>query len=330
MQGDLLDRLLVTLAVRLHAFSICQIQQGWRLAFSPFEAITIHYVLRGTGSLKVGDGRWAPFGPHSMIVVPARQAHAMGEPGEAIGETLASDHCELHGDGLVTFLAGDGTPDTLLVCGQISASYEGALGLFELFQAPIIEAFPHDSVLHQSFELMLAEVKRPGIASQAMTEVLMKHCLIVLLRQHLTGAPENSPLLMAMQEPKLARAVLAVLEKPGAPYSVQSLAALAGMSRASFAERFSQVFHQAPMDFVQRVRLRIAARLLTTTDLPVKVIASTIGYASRTAFSRAFELIYGAGPADFRSFGGQDEGEPRPIETTDRQRKRSDDLSQHL
>ncbi len=100
------------------------------------------------------------------------------------------------------------------------------------------------------------------------------------------GAP---PVLMALREPRLARAVLAVLEKPGAPYSVESLAVLAGMSRTSFADRFSQVFEQAPMDFVQRVRLRIAARLLTTTDLPVKVIASTIGYASRTAFSRAFE-----------------------------------------
>lgn len=329
MQGDLLDRLLVTLAVRLHAFSICQIQQGWRLAFSPFEAITIHYVLRGTGSLKVGEGTWAPFEPHSMIVVPARQPHAMGEPYQAIGQTLASEHCELHGDGLVTFLAGDGTPDTLLVCGQISASYEGALGLFELFQTPIIEAFPNDSVLHRSFDLMLAEVARPGLATQAMTEVLMKHCLIVLLRQHLTGAPESSPLLVAMQEPKLARAVLAVLEKPGAPYTVESLAGLAGMSRASFADRFSQVLGQAPMDFVQRVRLRIAARLLTTTDLPIKVIASTIGYASRTAFSRAFELVYGAGPTDFRSFGGQDEGEPQPIDKTDR-RRLSDSASPSL
>lgn len=263
---------------------------------------------------------WAPFAPHSMIVVPARRAHAIGQPYEAIGETLASENCGLHGDGLVTFLAGDGTPDTLLVCGQISASYEKALGLFELFHMPIIEAFPHDSVLHRSFELMLAEIARPGLATQAMTEVLMKHCLIVLLRQHLAGEAENSPILMAMQEPKLARSVLAVLEKPGAPYTVESLAVIAGMSRASFADRFSQVFGQAPMDFVQRVRLRIAARLLTTTDLPIKVIASTIGYASRTAFTRAFETVYGAGPTDFRSFGGQEEGEPQPIKIADQRR----------
>lgn len=88
------------------------------------------------------------------------------------------------------------------------------------------------------------------------------------------------------------------------------------MSRAAFAERFSQVFDQAPMDFVQRVRLRIAARLLTTTDLPVKIVASTIGYASRSSFSRAFEAIYGAAPTDFRSFGGQNEAKLEKIEAS--------------
>ncbi len=77
-------------------------------------------------------------------------------------------------------------------------------------------------------------------------------------------------MLRALQEPKLARAVLAVLENPAASYSVESLASLARMSRTAFAERFSHVFGQGPMDFVQRVRLRIAARLLTATDLPVK------------------------------------------------------------
>jgi AraC-like DNA-binding protein len=81
------------------------------------------------------------------------------------------------------------------------------------------------------------------------------------------------------------------------------------MSRASFAERFSQVYAQTPMDFVQEVRLRIAARLLTTTDLPIKVIASSIGYASRSYFSRAFRAAYGADPKTFRMLGNPDEQE---------------------
>jgi hypothetical protein len=90
LQADLLDRLLITLAVRLHAFSVCKIQRGWRLVFSPFEAITIHYVLRGSGSLRVGQGPWISFAPHSIIVVPARQSHAMGEAINVAGEAQAA------------------------------------------------------------------------------------------------------------------------------------------------------------------------------------------------------------------------------------------------
>ena len=54
MAVDILDRLLTTLAVRLHAFSVCEIQQGRRLAYPSFEAVTAHYVLKGSGDRRGG------------------------------------------------------------------------------------------------------------------------------------------------------------------------------------------------------------------------------------------------------------------------------------
>lgn len=314
MQADLLDRLLVTLAVRLRSFSVCRIQRGWRLGFSPFEAITLHYVLQGSGAMRVGEGPWRTFESHTIIVVPARLSHTLGEAENCVGEARAEDHCVLHGDGLVSFTAGDGTPDALFVCGQISNSYTGALGLFELFQTPIVQAFPTDRVLQHSFEVMLSEVARPKLGTQAMTEVLMKQCLIILLRQHLASTDNTSPLLAALQHPKLARAVIAVLEEPGTAFSVESLAELAGMGRSSFTAHFSEVFGVGPMEFVQRVRLRVAARLITGTDLPIKVVASSVGYASRSSFSKVFEAEFGVPPGQYRLVGSQDEAEPERVE----------------
>ena len=60
------------------------------------------------------------------------------------------------------------------------------------------------------------------------------------------------------------------------------------MSRASFAEHFSRVSGQGPIDFVQKPRLLVAAPTLATTGLPMKVIAQSIGFAGLTLFSRAF------------------------------------------
>ena len=74
------------------------------------------------------------------------------------------------------------------------------------------------------------------------------------------------------------------------------------------------------IDFLMKVRLRLAAHLLTTTDLPVKLVAKSIGYSSRSYFSRAFRAAYGQDPASFRTCGTAPEDEPwadttRPVLT---------------
>jgi transcriptional regulator GlxA family with amidase domain len=53
------------------------------------------------------------------------------------------------------------------------------------------------------------------------------------------------------------------------------------MSRSAFAEHFVATFGQAPFEFLTEVRLRRAAGLLEATDIPIKTIAGTVGYASR-------------------------------------------------
>lgn len=309
MATDTLDRLLTALAVHLHAFSVCQVQQGWRLAFSAFEAINIHYVLQGSGAMRVGNGEWLHFGPQSVLIVPARQPHVVGEAGAVAQLCKAEDRCSMLADGLVAFTAGDGSRDILLLCGAISASHGAGLGLFDLWREPVVEDLSSGGRFRQIFGLMMSEVASPGLGTRAMAEALMKQCLIALLRQHLLR-DGGSPLLTALHHPRLARAVVAVIEDPAAPHSVESLALLAGMSRASFAEHFSRAFQQGPMDFVQKVRLRTAARLLATTDLPVKVIAQSVGYAGPAPFSRAFRGVYGADPTAYRGLGDHDEREP--------------------
>ena len=165
MVADTLDRLLTALAVRLHAFSVCEIQQGWRLAYPSFEAITVHYVLKGAGAFCVGNGPWLPFAPQSVIVVPVRQSHVLGEAGTTAQTLPAGDHCSLLADGLVKFTAGDGSRDILLLCGAIPTAHGNALGLFDLLREPMVESFAASGLLRHAFELMLAEVANPGLGT---------------------------------------------------------------------------------------------------------------------------------------------------------------------
>jgi len=295
-----LDRLLTALDVAPHAFSVCRVQSGWRMTFPVFKVLTVHFVLQGRGHLAVGDAEPLPFSPSSVLVVPAMQAHWVGdaEPAACVGS--AADKCELIGDGLVEFTAGDGSADTLLLCAAVAAPHDAALGLFDLLRRPVVDDLAASGIPAVIFEAMRHEVADAGLGTQAMCQALMKQALVTLLRGHWLSMTDGSLLTAAVSHPRLARAVAAIIERPGGSHTVDSLASLSGMSRASFCDHFSRTFGQGPIDFVQKTRLRVAARLLEVTDLPVAAIAQSIGYAGSRSFAKAFEAAYGSPPTRYR------------------------------
>ena len=91
------------------------------------------------------------------------------------------------------------------------------------------------------------------------------------------------------------------MEAPEANHTLESLGEAAGMSRGTFAERFREAFGRTAIDCLKEIRLRRAAHLLTSTDLPIKRIAFQVGFESRSYFSRAFKAFAGIDPAGFRA-----------------------------
>lgn len=312
---NVLDRLLATLDTRLHAFAVCEVQRGFRLVFDPMEAVVIHYALAGNGWLQVGNGPAVPFTPHCILIVPPRQAQCLSVSVGDQRDVPADQNCSGLADRLVKFDARTDAGDLLTICGTITATYGGTFGLFDALTEPIVEDVTAVEQLRLAFQLMLAELTRPTIGTRALTEALMKQCLVLLLRKHFMHGSTSSPLFSALQDPRLAQVVASIVERPGARHSLQELAASAGMSRSSFTARFAQIFGQTPLDFVSKVRLRYAAHLLTTTDLPIKVISTSVGYGSRSHFSRAFSAAYGIDPTTYRSVNAYQEEPPLPPET---------------
>ena len=314
MTEGILDKLLATLDVRLHAFAVCHVQKGWRLVFDPMNAVIIHYVLSGHGVLRAGNGAPIPFGPHSILIVPPRIGQSLCTSDGNLREAEAAENCLLMADGLIRFTAGAGDKDIFTVCGTISATYNGALGLFDTLPHPLVEDVSGVVRLRSAFQMLFDELSHPGIGTRALSEALMKQCLVLLLRHYLADHGIRSPLFAALQDHRLARAVTAILSRPEGRHGLDELAEQAGMSRSAFSERFSKVFGQSPVEFVQRVRLRQAAHLLGTTDLPVKVVASSVGYASRSHFSRAFRTVYNVDPRSYRTLKSLTD-EPAPPES---------------
>jgi transcriptional regulator GlxA family with amidase domain len=74
--------------------------------------------------------------------------------------------------------------------------------------------------------------------------------------------------------------------KPAHPWTLESLANLAGMSRTSFANNFKDMMHVTPGKYLENLRLAIA-RQLVQTGIGLKQIAMRTGYSSPSTLSRA-------------------------------------------
>ncbi|WP_237481432.1 AraC family transcriptional regulator [Lichenibacterium dinghuense] len=313
MATSTLQMILATMSVRVHAFAFCEIQDGWRLEKrgAP-DTLIVHYVLAGSGTVQAGDRRPVEFGPHSIVIPPRNSPHTIGFA-DAPRMLPAADGLGLLPNGLLRITAGDGSQDMLLACGAITARYAGSLGLLDRLEDAVVGDLSASKHLRHAFSFMVEELADPVLGTADVTGALMKRCLLAFLRLHLQDLCVRSPLFSALRDPRLADAVAAVVDAPAAPHTVESLAALCGMSRTTFAQRFSDTFGEGPIAFLQRARLRLGAQLLVTSPMPVKVIAASVGYGSRSHFSHAFRGAYGIDPTAFRRRRAQADRDLEPL-----------------
>jgi len=111
--------------------------------------------------------------------------------------------------------------------------------------------------------------------------------LLISLMRHLTSRPQQSSgLFHALSDPRIARSLVAMHTKPSHPWTLETLADLAGMSRTSFANYFKQVMQVSPGKYLENMRLAIA-RQLVHTGIGLKQIAARTGYSSPSTLSRA-------------------------------------------
>jgi len=89
-------------------------------------------------------------------------------------------------------------------------------------------------------------------------------------------------------------------QKPGDPWTVDSLANQVGLSRSALAQRFTELIGQPPMQYLTRWRLQLAADLLHNSRRAVAAISADVGYDSEAAFSRAFKRELGSAPGAWR------------------------------
>ncbi len=108
-------------------------------------------------------------------------------------------------------------------------------------------------------------------------------------------APDDSDL------GSLGRVVDLVRDRLAETLRVADLAAAAGGSEAQLERRMKRVFGLTPNQYIVKVRVDRARRLLLTTDTPLATVAAEVGFYDQANFTRRFARLTGQTPAQFRS-----------------------------
>jgi len=122
------------------------------------------------------------------------------------------------------------------------------------------------------------------------------------VRAHIASSSETckSGWLRAIFDPKIGAALKAMHERIENPWTVETLAAAAGMSRSAFALRFKELLGETPLEYLTNWRMYKATGLLQGNDRKLLEVAKSVGYDSDAAFSKAFKRVLGTAPREYR------------------------------
>ena len=100
--------------------------------------------------------------------------------------------------------------------------------------------------------------------------------------------------------PPLGASIEYVNENYTKDIPIPKLAKLENLSNSRFSVLFAKQTGTSPIRYITRLRMQNACELLLSTDLSVKEIGATVGYADPHFFSKHFKAYIGSSPAEYR------------------------------
>jgi AraC-like DNA-binding protein len=261
----------------------------WGVRFPAQDGAGFHAVLHGTGFVLPAHGTPVAFSAGDVVFLP----HGLGH---AIADTPTTPLVDF---GRAVTSAGAGAR-TELLCGAYRLDRSRAHPLVaELPDVVRLQTARHPA-LRGALDLLTGEAgTAPG--SDAATSALLDLLLVYLVRAWYDERPAaETGWSAALGDPAVAEALSAIHRHPERLWTVQSLAALAGLSRAPFARRFTETVGSPPLTYLTWWRMTTAARLLRESDRPLRAVAARTGYVSEFAFARAFKREFGVAPGRYR------------------------------
>lgn len=296
--APLIDWLLESLELDASLFHVGRYCGGWHASTHGLARASFHLLVQGSCWLHL-DGQ-----PAQALAAGDALFILRDVPYRLSGEASSAAACAAPRVPMQALDAG-AEEGVGLVCGF----FHFHPGLSEL----IVDALPTCLLLRAGdpalsaarslFELILAECARPQGPSAAVLERLSQLLFLYVLRQHCSAAGELRGLLALARQPAFAALLERLIAAPAEDWTLERMAACAGLSRAAFAKRFHELAGQTPGQVLLGLRMREACQRLKEGEA-VAEVAEAVGYQSLAAFTRAFDKAVGLPPGAYRRSRG--------------------------
>lgn len=196
--------------------------------------------------------------------------------------------------------APDGSTTMLIGTYQMKGEVSGRL----LDALPPLLHLPADVWNCPLMPVLDDEISRDEPGQSVVLDRILDLVLIAVLRTWFSRPDAEAPAwYRAMGDPVVGQALRLLQDDPAHGWTVASLAAKCGVSRAQLARRFHELVGEPPMAYLTGWRLALAADLLRETDATVEAVARKVGYSGSFALSAAFKRVRGISPQEHRTGG---------------------------
>ncbi len=148
----------------------------------------------------------------------------------------------------------------------------------------------------------IKKVKSKGMVRLLKIEARVYEILTMHIQEHnLVAQGSALPTSLLKRELKLIRKLGKEISKnPSQAYNLEELSLSSGLSQAKLQDGFRFLYNRTVTEYIRHVRLETARELMKTTDLNISQIVYTIGFTSRSYFSKIFKEKYNMTPNEFK------------------------------
>jgi AraC-like DNA-binding protein len=197
-----------------------------------------------------------------------------------------------------------------VICGFLGCEVQPFNPLFNALPRRMLVArgAEQGAALARLIELTREELTRSGPGREILLARLAEAMFVEALRRFIEAYPTKMGWLAGMADELVGRSLAALHARPGYLWTLDELARHVATSRSVLAERFTGLLGMAPMQYLARWRMQLAAELLAGSKASIAEISHRLGYGSEAALSRAFKRIVGVSPAHWRQGRRRDTG----------------------